>query len=251
MNRIIAYLALLLYAVTLPSCTSSNLFMEQDGNRDIPAATLDSIFYNNPDYQYHIRVDDKISISVWQQDELSVGSVYGIYNSNEVYGKWLLVDAKGNIEAPRIGTIRVQNKSAIALKDTLTAIFSEWLVNPVVDIKVMNKSITILGEVNNPQVITIDTEQTRLLDIIAMANGFDFHANIGQIKVLRQVGEHVHIANIDLTQADSYLKRNIQIYPGDVVIVPAKNSKQFDRILTNIIPFTSLATTIAILFNTF
>lgn len=241
---------MLLAGTLLQSCTVSNLFTEK-GSSNGAVAALDSLFLDNTDYQYHIRKDDKINISVWQQDELSVGSVYGIYNSNEVYGKWLLVDANGTIEVPRLGSMHVENMTVIALKDSLSSRFGEWLVNPIVDIKVMNREISILGEVRNPQVITLDTEQTRLLDVVAKANGFEFYADLKRVKVLRQFGSDVHVATIDLTRNDSYLKRNIALYSGDVVIVPARNSKRIDRQLSNIIPFTSVATAVAILFNAF
>lgn len=250
MKQIYIIFALLLAGALLQSCTVTNMFTA-DGKPDTSIAALDSIFYDNPDYQYHIQVDDKVNISVWQQDELSIGSVYGIYNSNEVYGKWLLVDRNGNIEVPRLGTMNVEHMTVVSLKDSLATRFGEWLVNPIVDVKIMNKEISILGEVKNPQVITLDTEQSRLLNIIARANGFEFYADIKRIKVLRQVGQDVHVANIDLSQADSYLKRNIALYPGDVVIVPARNAKRLDRQLSNIIPFTSVATAVAILFNAF
>ncbi len=240
---------LLMAGLLLQACTVTNMLTEPGGKADNSVAALDSIFYDNPDYQYHIKVDDKINISVWQQDELSIGSVYGIYNSNEVYGKWLLVDKNGNIEVPRLGTLRVEYMTVVALKELLSARFGEWLVNPIVDIKILNKEISVLGEVRNPQVVTLDTEQTRLLDMIAKANGFEFYADIKRVKVMRQVGQNVHVANINLSKGDAYLNRNIPLYPGDVVIVPAKNSKRLDRQLSNIIPFTSVATAAAILFN--
>jgi len=241
----------ILVGIVLQSCSATNVLTAPKGKTDTSVAALDSVFYQNANYQYHIQVDDKVSISVWQQDDLSIGSVYGIYNSNEVYGKWLLVDANGNIEVPRLGTMNVEHMTVIALKDTLATLFGEWLVNPIVDVKILNKEISILGEVRNPQVLTLDTEQTRLLDVVAKANGFDFYADIERVKVFRQVGRDVFVANINLTKADSYQMRNIALYPGDVVIVPAKASKRVDRQLTNIIPFTSVATAVAILFNAF
>jgi len=251
MKQFYFIIILLVSGLSLQACTVTNIFTEPGGKPDTSIAALDSVFYDNPEYQYHIQVDDKVNISVWGHDELSIGSVYGIYNSNEVYGKWLLVDRNGNIEVPRLGTMHVEHMTVIALKDSLVNRFGEWLVNPIVDVKIMNKEISILGEVRNPQVVTLDTEKTRLLDIIARANGFEFYADKKQIKVLRQVGKDVHVANIDLSQNDSLLKRNITLYPGDVVIVPARNAKRFDRQLSNIIPFTSVATAVAILFNAF
>lgn len=234
---------------TLSSCKTTNLFIDNKAGNDV--ADLDSIFLNDSHYQYHIRKDDKITISVWGQDELSVGSTYGIYNSNEVYGKWLMVDANGNVEIPKIGTFHVEKMTIISLKDSLKTLFSEWIKNPVIDIKVLNREITVLGEVRDPQIINVDKEQNTLLEMITRCKGLEFYANAKNIKVLRQMGQHVYVANIDLTKKGNYLMKNINLYPGDVVIVPSKKYKEFDKRISTIIPFTTTLTAGAIFMGAF
>jgi len=233
----------------LYSCKTTNLFVDKKVKNTVLA--LDSVFLQDSGYQYKIRKDDKISISLWGQDDLSVGSTYGIYNSNEVYGKWLMVDAEGKIEIPRIGSFYVENMTLIKLKDTLRNRFGEWIKNPIVDIKVLNRQITVMGEVRDPQVINIDKEKNTLLEMITRCKGLEFYANPRYIKVLRQVGEDVHVANIDLTAGGDYLMKNINLYPGDVVIVPSKKYKEFDRRVSTIIPFTTTITAAAIFIGLF
>lgn len=233
----------------LSSCTTTNLLVEKDA--DNAEAALNEVFWNCHDYQYHIRKDDKITISVWGQDDISVGSTYGIYNSNEVYGKWLMVDARGNIEIPKIGSFQAETKTIIQLKDTLRTIYKEWIKDPVVDIKILNREITILGEVRDPQVIAIDKERNTLLDMITRCKGFEFYANPKYIKIFRQVGEDVYIANIDLTGHGDMSKKNINLYPGDVVVVPSKHYKEFDKRISTIIPFTTALTSAAIFMGAF
>jgi polysaccharide export outer membrane protein len=245
------YIAFFCLLCLLVSCKTQNLFQETTKEQKAHKMELDSAFFFNPDYQYIIRKDDKINISVWGQEDLSVGSVYGIYNSNEVYGKWLLVDASGNIEVPKIGTTKVEGKSVIELKDSLKNIFQEWIVRPIVDVKVLNKEITILGEVKTPGIIQVDKDRNTLLELIARAGGFDFYANIKYVKVLRQEGEHVRVANVDLSQAGGYLKKNLQLYPGDMVIVPSKSYKEFDKRISVIIPFTTTVSASAIILGLF
>lgn len=235
--------------MALSSCKTTNLLVEPKTDHSV--AALDSIFWSDADYQYHIRKDDKITISVWGQDDISVGSTYGIYNSNEVYGKWLMVDAKGNVEIPKIGTFYVEKMTMIQLKDTLKTIYSEWIKNPVIDVKVLNREITVLGEVRDPQVISIDKERNTLMEMIARCKGLEFYANPKYVKVLRQVGKHVHVANIDLSKGDNLLKRNINLYPGDVVVVPSKKYKEFDKRVSTIIPFTTALTSAAIFMGAF
>jgi polysaccharide biosynthesis/export protein len=236
-------------AALLSSCKTTNLFVDKAAQNT--AAALDSVFWGRQDYQYHIRKDDKITISVWGQDDISVGSTYGIYNSNEVYGKWLMVDARGNVEIPKIGTFQVEKMTMIQLKDTLKGIYSQWIKTPVIDIKVLNREITVLGEVREPQVIQVDKERNTLVEVIARCKGLEFYANPKYVKVFRQVGPNVCVANINLTKSSHLQKRNIDLHPGDVVVVPSKQYKEFDKRVSTIIPFTTALTSAAIFMGAF
>ncbi len=234
----------------LDACKTQNLFhfSPEKENEEIK---LDSIFRYRADYQHIIEIDNKVNISVWGQDELSIGSVYGIYNSNEVYGKWLMVDANGNIEIPKIGTMMVKGMTLPMLKDSIKSLISQWIANPIVDVKVMNKEITLLGEFRNPAVIHVDKDNNSLLELVAKAGGFEYYANLKSIKVLRQDGPKVRIANIDLTIASDEGARNIQLRPGDIIIAPSKKNKEFDKRISTIIPIATSATSAAILIGAF
>lgn len=227
------------------SCKTQNLLVSESEAIDLTSFSYDK------NYQYQIRKDDKISISVWGEDAYSVGSVYGIYNSNEVYGKWLLVDANGNIEIPKIGTTQVIGKTIPEMKEYIKNQLKKWLVNPVVDVKVLNKEITILGEVRNPNTIQVDKDHNSLLELISKTGGFDFYANLKSIKILRQQGENVKVTNLDLTKATDILNTNIQLHPGDIVIVPSKKNKEFDKRISIIIPFTTTVSAAAIIMGLF
>ncbi len=240
-------LLLIAIALLLVSCRTQNLLSDSQNNNK----QVDTSFRYQPGYQYTIRKNDKIAVSVWGQEELSVGSVYGIYNSNEVYGKWLMVDANGNIELPKIGTMPVYGKTVPQLKDTLHKIIQKWILNPVVDIKVLNKEITMLGEVRTPGVIKIDKDQNSLLEILAHAGGPEFYANLKEVKVFRQEGANVRMTTLNLSKNKDYLSANIILKPGDVVVVPSRKFKAFDKRISVIIPFATTMSAAAILFKLF
>lgn len=242
MKNVIIIFGLLLL---LTSCKTQNLLVSKTPNENVETFNYD------PNYQYKIRKDDKISISVSGEDNLSVGSVYGIYNSNEVYGKWLLVDANGNIEIPKIGTTTVVGKTIPELKEFLRTKLKQWIIAPVVDVKVLNKEITILGEVRNPNTIQVDKDYNNLLEMISKTGGFEFYANLKAIKILRQENENVRVTNIDLTKETNILQQNILLHPGDIVIVPSKKNKEFDKRIATIIPFTTTVSAAAILIGLF
>lgn len=238
-------LKLVLLALLFSSCKTQNLLEEKK-------QTIDKItFQYDKNYQYKIRKDDKISLSVSGEDNLSVGSVYGIYNSNEVYGKWLLVDANGNIEIPKIGTTYIIGKTIPEMKDLLKTELKKWIINPVVDVKVLNKEITILGEVRTPGTIQVDKDHNNLFEMISKTGGFEFYANLKSIKILRQEDENVKVTNLDLTKSDDILNTNILLHPGDIIIVPSKKNKEFDKRVATIIPFTTTITAAAIIMGLF
>ena len=168
-----------------------------------------------------------------------------------MYGKWLMVDADGNIEVPRIGTMNVMCMTTVELKDTLVDLFSEWVVDPIIDVKILNKQITVMGEVRTPQVLNVDKDNYTLMEMIARCEGFAPYANVKYVKVLRQSGQNVVVANIDLSKSGDYMFKNIQLYPGDIVVVPSKKYKEFDRRISVIIPFTTAITAAAILITAF
>lgn len=211
----------------------------------------DSLLYFNDNYEYTIRVDDKVSISVWGHDELSVGSTYGIYNSNEVYGKWLMVDAGGSIEMPRFGKMLVKGLTIMELKHNLKDSLGQVLNNPIVDIKILNREISLFGEFRDPTAILVDKEKNYLLDMIARVGGFDQYVNLKCIKVFRQIGEDTQVLTIDLTTKGDYRFKNVALYPGDIVIAPSRSYKEFDRRISVIIPFTSAITSAAIFKSAF
>ena len=129
--------------------------------------------------------------------------------------------------------------------------FKTLVKNPIVDIKILNKEITVLGEVREPKVITVDKSKNKLLDIIGHCKGFEFYANLKYVKVFRQIGENVHVANIDLTKEENILLRNIDLRPGDVVVVPSKKYKEFDKRVSIIIPLTTSISAASLLLGLF
>jgi len=87
--------------------------------------------------------------------------------------------------------------------------------------------------------------------MISKTGGFDFYANLKAIKILRQEGENVRVTNIDLTKAVDILNQNIQLHPGDIVIVPSKKNKEFDKRIATIIPLTTTVSAAAIVMGLF
>lgn len=236
--------------LALSSCRTQNLFQ--------PAATakkaaLDSSFFDiSENWQYTIRKNDKISISIWNNDEISVGSIYGIYNSSEGYGKWVMVDGNGNIAIPQMGDIKVEGLTLLEMKELLLKELAKTIVKPVLDVKVLNREVTILGDVKNPGKLHLEKENNTLVEVLAQAGDFEMYGNKSKIQVIRTTNRQVHSITLDLSKMKNYSLHNIQVLPGDIVYVPARKSKEWDkRAGSTIIPAASAVTTLILILKTF
>lgn len=249
LNRVLLHWLMLFVIISLlVSCKTQNLFQQQQ-----KTVHIDSSFFSiAEDWQYVIRKNDKISISIWNNDEISVGSIYGIYNSSEGYGKWVMVDGKGTVAIPQMGDFKVEGLTIIGMKELLIKELSKTIVKPVVDIKVLNREVTILGDVKNPGKLHLEKENNSLVDILGQAGDFEMYGNKAKIQVIRTVDKQVHSITLDLTKMQNYGQLNIQILPGDVVYVPARKSKEWDkRAGSTIIPAASAITTLILILKTF
>lgn len=213
---------MLMLPFLLASCATLNMFSSKP-------VTIDTAAKPAMNYQYTLKKGDKVSISVWGHDDLSVGSLYGIYNSNEVYGKWLMIDAKGEVLVPQIGNLSIDGLSILQAEKKLVDAYAKWIVNPIVEVKVLNKEVTILGELRTPGKYLLEKDENTLLDVIGKAGDFDFYANKKRIQVIRKINGVSKTINIDLTGNNSYAAANMNIESGDIVYVPSRNGKHWDK----------------------
>ncbi len=227
----------IIFCLSIFSCKTQYLFeSEQQGNLNELMIT-DTIAYENT-----IKTDDKVSLSIWNHDDMSIGSVFSIYNSNEAYGKWVLVDANGFVTLPKIGRVALRGQTCSAAADTLTKLYAKYLVSPVIVVKVLNREVTILGEIRTPGTYTLEKESNTLIEIIGKAQGFERYANFKKVQLIRNGISY----NIDMTKLTKDMIHSIIVESGDVINIPSKRGKGLDQKAPTLIPFASALTAIVV-----
>ena len=228
------------------SCSTQNMFVATQ------YSDLDSLV-KIPDTAliHRIEPDDKISLSICEHDDLSVGSVFGIYNSNEIYGKWIMVNKDGFINIPQIGTTKVSGLTTTEAEKKLSTLYAHYIVEPVIVVKIMNKEVSVLGEVIKPGSYTLEKEKNTIGQLMAKAGGFDFYADKRNIKLIRKNGNKISNFVIDLTSKNSLKYQDITLISGDMIYVPQRHGKMVDKKLPDLIPFASIVTTIVIILSFF
>jgi len=130
-----------------------------------------------------------------------------------------IVDHKGEIEYPRLGTLYVEGLT----KSQLTAIIKDKLnnvlTNPTVNIRFLSFKVIVMGEVGNQGPITIPGEKLTILEAIGMAGGITWSGKREDIKVIRETNGVREMGLIDLTSQDLFKSPYYHLQQNDIVIV--------------------------------
>ncbi|WP_297440541.1 polysaccharide biosynthesis/export family protein [Sulfurimonas sp.] len=171
-------------------------------------------------YRYKVRVNDRLSILFYDHPELSTRSIGDL--NKDVYG--ILVDSKGYAKFPIIGSIKVSGYYEEDLAKRVEKLYSEYIINPKINLNVINKRVVVLGEVKNPGVVEITNETMSLFEVIAKRGGISRIGKRNGVVILRGDMKNPEISMVDLTDMRSILQQNMMLEPNDIVyIVPNIN----------------------------
>ncbi|MEN8885327.1 MAG: polysaccharide biosynthesis/export family protein [Winogradskyella sp.] len=215
------FLILILSTFVATSCASGkNLVYFQDEPIE------EGLSVNEPE-QLVYKPDDILTINVSALDPETVSSfslpvvsnnIGGISAQGALQQQSYLVDYNGNIEFPVLGTIKIAGLNRTQLTQMLTERIKEYANEPIVNVRLVNFTITIIGEVTSPGTFTIQDERITLLEALGMARDLTIFGKRKNVLLIREVDGKKKFAKIDLTSINTissplyYLQQNDVIY---------------------------------------
>ncbi len=159
---------------------------------------------------YIICPDDVLDVSVWKEDTLSF--------------RGLPVRPDGKISLPLIHDVQAAGLTAMELSSSIAQKLKKYIEDPQVTVvvsQVNSQRYYVLGEVLHAGVFPL-LPGLRVLQALSAAGGFGEFANLKKIYVLRNENGHQHKFPFDYKDvvAGRNLQENIQLLPGDTIIVP-------------------------------
>jgi polysaccharide biosynthesis/export protein len=210
-----------------------------------------------------IQKNDRLSIQVYSastKPEVSDAPYNLPCNTSAAAGTecGFLVDANGDIEYPRLGTIHAEGMTkqelAAEIKKRLTTPV-ERLTNPSVIISIVNYKVTVLGQVNQEGVVKVLSERITILEALGLAGGITDYGKKDAVKVLRESNGKREVGYVDLSSDSLFVSPYYNLMQNDVVSVePTKQKrKQVDQaIVAQRITFAlGLITSAAFIYNVF
>jgi polysaccharide biosynthesis/export protein len=189
-----------------------------------PARAADTPTPDNAGRQrvYNIRTTDKLRITVFQEDDLS---------------SLCRVDAKGTVNLPLVGEIRVRGLTLSEAERTIENAYKDgrYLRKPEVTVAVDEyapREVSIQGQVKNPGRFPLPIESSMsVLDLVTKAGGFTDTAQGTAVRITRILPDgSTRVITLDvesLIKGKSNAKTNgennaLLLEPDDIVYVPER-----------------------------
>lgn len=135
-----------------------------------------------------------------------------------------MVDLNGNINLPYLGQIKVSGLNTTNLTDQLQASLSNYFKKPVVNVRITNFKISVLGDVAKPDVFTIPNERVTIPEALAMAGDLNITA-IRQIFLVREINGKREYIPIDMNSKKLFDSPYYYLKNHDVLVVTPNRSK--------------------------
>lgn len=129
-----------------------------------------------------------------------------------------LVDSDGNIEFPVLGSVHVAGLTRQELTSKMEVKVSDYVQNPIINIKITNFQVTILGEVQQPGTFTIPDERISLTKALGLAGDLTIYGRRDNVLVIRETDDSKRYEYLNLTESEVlnspfyYLKQNDVVY---------------------------------------
>ncbi len=179
--------------------------------------------------EYRIRPNDQLFIQVISDDpsnaaflnltntQGSMGSMGNSAGSLELIT--YLVDEQGKIAYPQLGTITVKDLTTGEVRDYIQNEVNKYLASASVFVKLVNRTVTILGEVNSPGQKTMVKNQLSIFEALGAAGDITDYGNRQDVKIIRELPAGKQIVQVDLTDPQLVYSPYYYILPHDVVYV--------------------------------
>ncbi len=208
-------------------------------------------------YVGKFKVDDEVSIyvSAFDMEAVRPFNLFkgGGASSNPELISYL-IDNEGNIDYPVLGKVKLLGLTVEEAKNVFREKLSEYLKNPIINIRILNYRISVLGEVRNPGRFDISGERVSLLEAIAMAGDLTIKGKRKNVLIIRDFNGNKTYTRVDLTNKELFNSPVYYLTQNDVVYIQPNKSAistaSLDSRISTAISIASIVITSSILLLT-
>jgi polysaccharide export outer membrane protein len=135
-----------------------------------------------------------------------------------------LIDKDGNIDYPVLGKIKLVGLTVQEAKELIKQKLAVYLKDPIVNIRLANFRVTVLGSVNRPGTYNISGERITILEALGQAGDLNIKGRRDNVLVIRDFNGTKVYTRINLTNKESMNSPVYYLTQNDVVYVEPNKS---------------------------
>ncbi len=139
-----------------------------------------------------------------------------------------VVSSNGEIDMPMLGSIKVIGKTRQELSVFLQDKISQYVKDPIVNVRFLNFRVTMLGEFNNPGVVQSTSEKLNLMEAIARSGDMNLYAIRDSVMIIRTVDGIRQKKFINLLDANTINSEYYYLRQNDIVYAMPTKSKAIE-----------------------
>lgn len=136
-----------------------------------------------------------------------------------------LIDKDGNIELPLAGKVKVGGLTTAQAQEAVKQKTSLYYKDPVVNARLANFRVTVLGEVTKPGNYVLASEKATVLDALGLAGDMTIYGRRENVLLMRREGNQQKVARLDLHTTEPITSPYYYLRQGDVIYVEPAKSK--------------------------
>ncbi|HEY1025496.1 MAG TPA: polysaccharide biosynthesis/export family protein [Sphingobacteriaceae bacterium] len=156
----------------------------------------------------------------------SLNPVAGVsYNNTDNPVMGYLVDPDGKIYLPLLGEVKAAGSTTAQLREDIRKKLLNYLRDPVVNIRMLNFKVSVMGDVLNPGVYKIHNEKVTITEVLSMAGDLNITAKRTNVLLIREQNGSREYIPIDLTSKEIFQSPYYYLRSNDVIYVQPDKTK--------------------------
>jgi polysaccharide export outer membrane protein len=172
---------------------------------------------------YHIQPQDILQIRNLQNSKNLIDMHPSLSGSalveNNILAETFQVEDDGTIALTGLGHVQVAGLTRYEAGRYIEGLYSKNLLqNPIIELKIMNLKVTIMGEIKAPGNIPLTKDRNTLIEMLGAAGGLTDKANEKDIQIIRG-GKNPVVTHIDLSNLKSLTDPRTIMQNNDIVYI--------------------------------
>lgn len=136
-----------------------------------------------------------------------------------------ILDKEGKIEFPLLGSIALGGLTKTQAVAKLKELLKDHVSDAVINFRILNFKVTVLGEVQKPGTYSVASERITLLEAIGMSGDLTIYGNRTNVLLIREKNGTKTMERIDLTKSDFLNSSAYYLSQNDVVYVEPNKTR--------------------------